>query len=201
MSTVLAGLAAAMRTDDALAAASPYQIRYHGDPILSTPCERIASLEELPPGLVPAMKRIMGEWRHGYPPGVGISAPQVGAALCVILAPIDGATAVMINPRILEKSFAAGFGLEGCLSTPGFFTSVRRSLWVDVEWEDDAWTTHFRRIGFEGGALPMDCKEGRQQFEARVIQHEVDHLFGRQIVDGLPRQQRRRAERCVAGLR
>jgi peptide deformylase len=193
-------------------AGAEFGIRYHGDPILETPCLRLASLEELPVGLVPAMQRIMGEWRHGFPPGVGIAAPQVGAALAVAIVTIDRIATVMLNPRIIGRSEDTAYMREGCLSIPGFYTSVRRHLWVDVEWEDLAWTTHFRRVGAvkpaplypsgtPGAFLAHNerCEIARMhQFDARCVQHEVDHLVGKQITDDVPRPQRRAAERAVA---
>jgi peptide deformylase len=170
---------------------SEYGIRYLGDPILATNCARLEGPKDYNAHLVEAMQRVMSEWRHGYPPGVGISAPQVGAAVQVILTPVAGVTTVMLNPRIINRSEDQAYGTEGCLSIPGFYTSVKRHRWVAVEWEDAQWTTHFARIDGPG-AMP--------HFEARVVQHEIDHLHGKQIIDGLQRQQRRRAERCVAEL-
>lgn len=193
-------------------AGADFRIRYHGDPILETPCERLTSRDSLPAGLVPAMQRIMGEWRHGYPPGVGIAAPQVGAALAVAIATLDGIPTVMLNPRIVGRSEETVYAREGCLSIPGFYTSIKRHVWVGVEWEDLAWTTHFRRVGaadpeprypIETAAHRLAhnerCQVARKhQFDARCVQHELDHLVGKQITDGLQRQQRRAAERAVA---
>ncbi len=106
--------------------------------------------------------------------GVGIAAPQVFQSLRIIIvysypnprypyAPKFGPEA-MINPRITEKSKKKKKGWEGCLSIPGIRGLVSRHQKITVEY-----TTR------NGEFKTMKAKD----FVARIIQHEVDHLYGR----------------------
>jgi len=120
-------------------------------------------------------------------PGVGLAAPQVG--LGIQLAVIEdrpeyakdiGAERlaererqpvpfqVLINPRIVEQSEEQVEFFEGCLSLAGFSALVKRSHRVTVEcWDEHAQP---RRIEAQG-------------WYARILQHEIDHLYGRLYID------------------
>lgn len=115
--------------------------------------------------------------KHGY----AIAAPQVGVSLCLVLlrtawvrqssgwAPsrdaVSGTTREtwMVNPRIVDKSETTKVGPEGCLSFPGLGKMVRRHTSITVEWLDE--NLKPRREVFD-------------DFHARVVQHELDHLSG-----------------------
>jgi peptide deformylase len=157
---------------------SAFRLRYMGDPVLSTPCKPLLSVADIPDLLVPFMETIIA--RHN---GAGLAAPQVGVSLQIAIIKVDKKPTVIINPRILSHSQAMERGTEGCLSVPGFWTPMMRYTNITIEYVDEQFRTK--------GA----CLTG---FEARCAQHELDHLAGRNITDGLPRQQRRAAERCVA---
>jgi peptide deformylase len=135
------------------------------------------------------MKRILAEER-----GLGLAAQQVGSVWRVaLLCLTDGAfspktTVVAINPRIVARSKKTVLSIgEGCLSVQArgryFRTSVRRHEWVRLAYLDEGGNEHSVRL------------EG---MDAVIAQHECDHLDGKCIVDGVSRQQRRRAERLVA---
>lgn len=102
--------------------------------------------------------------------GVGLAAVQLGVAVRLLVAsPTFQQTDRLcyINPRIVAQD---GWDEqeEGCLSLPGVFCNVKRRLNVTVE------------------ALDLDGKEVRcdlEGFAARVVQHEIDHLDGRLLVD------------------
>lgn len=107
-------------------------------------------------------------------PGIGLAAPQVGVSKRVII--IDIGTkeekhplVVLINPEIVEAD-----GLidaeEGCLSVPGYFSTVRRAGRVIVKGLDRDGKT----VRIEGTELL-----------ARALQHEIDHLDGILFVDRL----------------
>lgn len=102
--------------------------------------------------------------------GAGLAAPQVGESLSLCLALIDGKLIVLINPKILRKGKATDRQQEGCLSLPGLTVVVERPTDITLRFMDEKGKEQERRF--------LD-------FDARVVQHEVDHLEGRLIVDYL----------------
>lgn len=111
--------------------------------------------------------------------GVGLAAPQVQENLRLVIYEIgdnpryenlevDSGPTVLVNPRIVERSERREEDWEGCLSLPRLRGRVPRHRWVKV-----------RAHGREGEKIERRV-EG---FEARVIQHEIDHLDGRLFVD------------------
>lgn len=105
----------------------------------------------------------------------GLAAPQIGVPRRVFVMDagwLSGTPApvVMLDPEIVARSEDGAEQVERCLSVPDTPVCVRRALSIDVGWYDlDG--VHHRAI--LSGA------------EARVVQHEADHLDGRLIVDGL----------------
>jgi peptide deformylase len=120
-------------------------------------------------------------------PGVGLAAPQVGLPLQ--LAVIEDRPEysrdiaaerlaerereavpfqVLINPRIVEQSEDQVEFFEGCLSLPGYSALVKRSRQVAVEYWDESGQS--RRVEAQG-------------WYARILQHEIDHLYGRLYID------------------
>ena len=73
-------------------------------------------------------------------------------------------------------------GEEGCLSIPGIFGEVERSEWVRVEAQDA-----------EGGPIAFESRG----LQARVIQHEIDHLDGVLFIDRLPPVTRDRIKKKI----
>ncbi len=105
-------------------------------------------------------------------PGVGLAAPQVrvGLRIVVVETPIDledpdaGARLhTLADPEIVWASDAVEDGQEACLSVPDLYGEVERSLAIRV-----------RALDRSGRRVEFDA-EG---FEARVLQHEIDHLDG-----------------------
>ncbi len=96
--------------------------------------------------------------------GVGLAAPQIGLDARIAIVDIDDelGTIEMINPRILEIS-GEQTGPEGCLSFPGLFGEVTRPIYVKIE----AFDRKGRKYTLEA-----------EDFLARAIQHELDHLDG-----------------------
>jgi len=106
---------------------------------------------------------------------VGIAAPQIDCSQRVVLTAVKESQGgchgrlVLINPEIIQHEGQVR-GREGCLSVPDFTGNVIRSEWVRVRAQD---------------------RDGRQQsfefsgFEARVVQHEIDHLDGLLFLDRL----------------
>jgi peptide deformylase len=116
------------------------------------------------------------ETRRAGPGAVGIAAPQVGRGQRIVI--VDVSTRpknpnhghlVLINPEITEwEGFAVG--REGCLSVPDFTGNVIRAERITLEASDD-----------RGERRQYSC-EG---FEARAVQHEMDHLDGLLFLDRL----------------
>lgn len=174
-------------TSPALPAA--YTLRYLGDPALRVVCTPLNGAP-LPDGLLDAMHEAL---RPGSPlrtlednrSGAGLAANQVGGTVRVILVTIGREIVTMLDPVILDRSLETAHRQEGCLSIPGFEVSKPRPEWLHVRYRDVAGASH-------------ECM--LTGFEAQCVAHEVDHLDGVLIVDGLPRQQRRRAERIIFDL-
>jgi peptide deformylase len=116
------------------------------------------------------------ETRRAGPGAVGIAAPQVGRNERIVIVDISSrpknpnhGRLVLINPEITEwEGFAVG--REGCLSVPDFTGNVIRAEWITLEANDE-----------HGERLKYHC-EG---FEARAVQHEIDHLDGLLFLDRL----------------
>lgn len=111
--------------------------------------------------MIEEMKETMKKYN-----GIGISAIQVGYPLRVFLA--GNPPQVFINPKMLEKSSYTKVDWEGCLSCPGAHVRVRRSHSIKVKYTNE-----------EGIVIKRKFKG----FDARVIQHEFDHLNGFLITD------------------
>ncbi|MEH7481848.1 peptide deformylase [Neobacillus drentensis] len=96
--------------------------------------------------------------------GVGLAAPQIGLDARIAIVDIDDelGTIEMINPVILE-TYGEQTGPEGCLSFPGLFGEVTRPSFVKIEAFDR-----------KGRKYTLEAEE----FLARAIQHEIDHLDG-----------------------
>ncbi len=102
--------------------------------------------------------------------GAGIAAPQVGRTERVCIAMINGRAVPLINPEIVRRSEEAETAEEGCLSLPDVWVQVPRSREIDLEYQD-----------VKGKHRELTLSD----FDARVVQHEVDHLDGILIVDYL----------------
>ncbi len=102
--------------------------------------------------------------------GVGLAAPQVGILKRVIVVDIgeDGPGVLrLINPEILERSGWQN-GPEGCLSCPGMWGDVKRSQYVKVKATNE-----------NGEEIIIEAED----FLARALQHEIDHLEGILFID------------------
>lgn len=100
--------------------------------------------------------------------GVGLAAPQVGESLQACLAKVAGGDFTFLNPVIVWRSGEITLLEEGCLSLPGLWVVVPRSQSITLRYRDVKWREQERRFS---------------DMEARILQHEVDHLLGRLIVD------------------
>jgi peptide deformylase len=94
----------------------------------------------------------------------------------------DAPVAALINPVLEWSSKESEIAEEGCLSLPGVLVEVDRPIHVRVSGTDE-----------HGDALVIEASG----LEARVIQHEMDHLDGVLILDRTPRDQRKQAMRTL----
>ena len=101
--------------------------------------------------------------------GVGISAIQLGYPVRVFLA--GDTPQVFLNPKIKSRSSYTKSDYEGCLSCPDTIVKVRRAQSIVLEYTD-----------YSDGIF-TEVKRKFKDFEARVIQHEFDHLNGFLIID------------------
>jgi peptide deformylase len=96
--------------------------------------------------------------------GLGLASNQVGLDYSMFtMEGSDKEKLFIVNPRILKRSPLAANLQEGCLSAPGDFVTLKRSRWVELEYQDEKGEKHTRI--FEG-------------IHAICVQHEMQHLIG-----------------------
>jgi len=160
-------------------AAALRHVRKYGDPVLRS---RALEIEHFDDALRDEVRR-MGKLMHdAY--GIGLAATQVGVMhrLLVYRTELEGAVAALVNPELEWASKDKESSEEGCLSLPGVGVDVERPIHVRVSALDE----YGKPILVEASGL-----------EARVIQHEMDHLDGVLILDRCSRDQRKQAMRTL----
>src|SRR4051812_33557719 len=155
------------------------QIRQFGDPVLRARAREIEVFDDALRDEVARMGRLMIDSI-----GIGLAATQVGTLNRVLVYRVQQESPVnaLINPEIEWRSKDEDIMEEGCLSLPGVVVDVERPLHIRVRAQDE----HGDDIEIEASGL-----------EARVIQHEVDHLDGVLILDRTTRDQRKEAVRAL----
>jgi peptide deformylase len=138
------------------------KIRVVGDPVLRKKAKKITRVNPEHSGILSQMARLMYEAK-----GVGLAAPQVGLSCRLIVVDIGSGLYKLINPRIVSKAGRQSFE-EGCLSVPGIYIKVKRARKVCVEALDES-----------GNPLKFEARD----LLACVLQHEIDHLDGKLILD------------------
>ncbi|MBI2590216.1 peptide deformylase [Candidatus Berkelbacteria bacterium] len=143
------------------------------NPILTTPAKKVPRVDSKIQALVQDMIETMRANK-----GVGLAAPQVGRALRLIVIEYqpdqDDPKAVaiplqvLINPKILSKDNGVENAIEGCLSLPNIEVSVPRFKKIKV-----------RATNFDSKIIQFRARD----FHARILQHELDHLDGKLIID------------------
>ena len=146
------------------------EIKEYGDPVLR---EKSLPVKEITPDILNLIKD-MAETMYTNS-GVGLAAPQVGVSKRIIIIDEDEEELmVLVNPEII-KSEGEVVDEEGCLSIPGVYSDVKRSLKVTV-----------RALNENGEPIEI-TKEG---LTGRALQHEIDHLNGILFIDKIGRMKR-----------
>jgi peptide deformylase len=164
----------AARRDAALA-----QIRSFGDPVLRTRARPIERFDDALRQEIARMGALMDDAI-----GVGLAATQLGVVhrLLVYRVQQQSALAALINPEVEWSGRDTESMEEGCLSLPGVLVDVERPIHVRV-----------RALNEFGEPIMIEASG----LEARVIQHEIDHLDGVLILDRTSREQRKEAMRVL----
>ena len=100
--------------------------------------------------------------------GAGLAAPQIGRSERLCIAMIGPTLVALINPFVIWKSETTAIAEEGCLSLPGLWLNISRATEIVVKFETE--NGKKRELKLSG-------------FDARVVQHETDHLDGILITD------------------
>ncbi len=160
-------------------AAALAHVRKFGDPVLRT---RARPVEVIDDALRSEIKR-MGELMNDAL-GVGLAATQVGVLhrLLVYRVQQQAPVSALINPEIEWHGHDEEIAEEGCLSLPAVSVEVERPVHVRV-----------RGLNENGEEVLVEASG----LEARVIQHEMDHLDGVLILDRTTREQRKEAMRAL----
>jgi peptide deformylase len=155
------------------------QVVKFGDPVLKS---RASPVAEVGAELRTEIERMIGIMREGM--GVGLAATQLGILrrLLVFQAGSDSEPTALVNPEIEWRSAEEVVAEEGCLSLPRVSMDVERPLHVRVG-----------ALDVDGAAVTIEASG----LEARVLQHEIDHLDGVLILDRAPREQRKGALRAL----
>jgi len=155
------------------------EIRTFGDPVLKS---RATEVTEFGTELERDAERMVELMRGAM--GIGLAATQLGVMrrLLVFQAALDANPRAIANPAIEWLSEAQATAEEGCLSLPGVSVDVDRALHARVRAVD----VHGEPVLLEASGL-----------EARVLQHEIDHLDGVLMLDRTERAQRKGALRAL----
>ncbi len=159
-------------------------VTIYGDKVLK---ENTKIIEEIDDNLISDIKDMFDTMRNAN--GVGLAGNQIGldkSVFVIDLTPVEGyekfKPMVFINPEILEESYDKVIIEEGCLSLPYLRADVERAESIRVKY--------------------LDTDENEQILEAddylaRVILHEYDHLVGKMIPDRINTQQKKRLKKDI----
>jgi peptide deformylase len=170
------------RLDPELAArraAALAHVRKYGDPVLRSKARPVEVFDEALRDEIARMGALMHDSM-----GIGLAATQLGTLHRVLVYRVehDSAVNALVNPELEWSGSDTEWMEEGCLSLPGVHVDVERPVRVRVRARDG-----------QGEAILVEASG----LEARVIQHEMDHLDGVLILDRTPRDQRKEAMRVL----
>jgi peptide deformylase len=153
-----------------------YTIRVFGDPVLK---QRAADVTDIDGSIARLAEDMFATLYDAH--GAGLAAPQVGVRKRLFVYDIDDEPMVVVNPTISEARGEWTY-LEGCLSVPGLSWEIVRPKEVLLTGWD-----------LDGNELQIEADE----LEARLFQHELDHLDGVLLLEHLDDDQRKEAKKAL----
>ncbi len=155
---------------------APLRIRVYGDPVLRRVAEEVTDVDGAMADLCQQMFTAMYE-----APGIGLAAPQVGVSQRFFVYDFGDGPSVLVNPEITESDGEWTYN-EGCLSVPELSWEIVRPRSI-----------HLKAYDLGGNEVSLEAED----LEARLFQHEMDHLEGKILLDYLDEDQRREAKRVL----
>jgi len=156
------------------------KIKIFGDPVLRRVAKPVNRITDLHRQLFSQMAKTMYAGS-----GIGLAAPQVGMSLQLIVVDIGEGLYKLVNPKIIKKQGRQSIS-EGCLSVPGICVKVKRAKQVLVQAQDE-----------DGRSIEIEAKN----LFACVLQHEIDHLKGKLIIDYASFLEKLRMKRKLVSLK
>jgi peptide deformylase len=153
------------------------RVRKYGDPVLRERARPVEAVDAVVQDQIREMTRLLEDAMEA-----GLAATQLGVLnrVFVYRAGVDEPVRALVNPELVWASEETDIADEGCLSIPG--------IWVEVERP-----AHVRMRGLDEHGEPVEIEA--EMPEARVLQHELDHLDGVLTLDRTTKEQRREALR------
>jgi peptide deformylase len=151
-------------------------IKRFGEPVLREPANPVEQFDDALRKLAEDMLETMYD-----APGVGLAGPQVGVSLRLIVFDDGTGPRRLANPELHDLQ-GEQVGEEGCLSLPGLYFPVTRAMSVQV-------------TGIELDGTPVVFQA--EEFLARILQHETDHVNGILFIDRLTADDRKEAMRAL----
>lgn len=148
------------------------EIRFFGDPVLKTSCREVGD-----PGSVSQLVADLLQ-TCDLPGRAGVAANQIGVDQRVFSYKVDGQLGYLINPVITRRSEETELMEEGCLSVPGVWSNVSRSIEVTI-------------LGKQLDGTEVEIEASG--LLAQVFQHECDHLDGKLYLDRLDQESKKQA--------
>ena len=139
------------------------KIRTYGDPVLRKEAESVEKVGPAEAVLIQAMINTISEKETD----IGLAAPQIGISKQIFIVDLGDGPSIFINPRLSNPQGEEEME-EGCLSFPGISFKVKRPKSITVDYIDEKNEPHC-----------IECED----FLARVILHEYDHLHAKMIID------------------
>jgi len=158
---------------------APYDIRIIGDPVLR---RRAAEIDDVDSTLVRIVEGMVETMYSAD--GIGLAAPQVGVQKRLFVWDMGDGPRTIVNPHIVESDGEWAYD-EGCLSVPGLTWEIVRPKEVHIVGRD-----------LDGNEVSVEADE----LEARLFQHELDHLDGTLLIERLDDSTRKAALRTLREL-
>lgn len=153
-----------------------YDIRVIGDPVLRQKARQVTDID----GALVRVVDDMFETMYAAP-GIGLAAPQVGVQKRLFVWDMGQGPRVIVNPEIVESDGEWLYD-EACLSVPGLSWEILRPK-----------TVHLVGRDLDGNDMSLEVDE----LEARLFQHEIDHLDGTLLIERLDADTRKTALKTI----